>query len=70
MLARCYYYTVVKRLRSDVALRIMSTREFFVMERTIANALLKNDSELKKMLADKPNTNELSKRYPMFYWSV
>ncbi len=67
--ARYYYWTEICRRREDDVRRILCDNEFFVEERTIANALLEQNDYLSQLIACRTTRRELRKLYPGFDWS-
>ena len=68
LIARYYYWTEIKRRRFDDVVRILSTEEFFVEDRTISNAILDYDDYLKELYDKKKESRELKKEYPSWCW--
>ena len=67
--ARFYYWTELQRRRFDDVLRILADREFFVEERTVANALLQQDEFLARLCREKFTRKQLRKMFPGFDWN-
>lgn len=68
LIARYYYWTEVRRRRFDDVMRILSTEEFFVEDRTISNALLDHGDYLDELYRKKKEPRELRKEYPSWCW--
>lgn len=68
LVARFYYWTEIKRLRFDDAVQHLSTKEFFVGERTITNALSSINYAGTSSETNSKNFKKLQKEYPGFNW--
>lgn len=68
LIARYYYWTEIRRRRFDDVIRILSTEEFFVEDRTISNALLDYGDYLGELYNAKKESRELKKEYPSWCW--
>ena len=69
MTARYYYWTEIQRRRFDDTLRILADREFFIEERTIANALLEQDDYYRELIDTKTSRRQLRRLYPGYEWN-
>lgn len=69
MIARYYYWTEIRRLRFDDVMKILSSREFFVEDRTISNALLDLSAYLDELYQKKMTTKKLKQCYPGWDWA-
>lgn len=67
LVARWYYWTECRRLRSDDALGKLCD-EFFIEERTVANAILQGDGYFRELVANKTTGKALSKVYNSYNW--
>lgn len=67
LVARWYYWTECKRLRTDDAISLLCD-EFFVEARTVTNVLLQGDEYFKQLLKEKPNKMGLKKIHNSFNW--
>lgn len=68
LVARYYYWSELRRRRFDDVLNILSTREFFVCERTVTNTLNDLDAYLNELLKNKPGHREMEREYPSWGW--
>ena len=68
LVARWYYWTECRRLRSDDAIKRLCD-EFFVESRTVTNAILEGDNYFCELLNNKVSNRDLSKEYNSFNWS-
>ena len=68
LIARYYYWTEIRRRRFDDVMRILSTEEFFVEDRTISNALLDYGDYLDELYRTRKEPRELKKEYPSWCW--
>ena len=66
--ARYYYWTELCRRREDDVRRLLCDNEFFVEERTIANALVSENDYLGALIADRTSCAELRRLFPGFDW--
>ncbi|MDE6070787.1 MAG: hypothetical protein K2F92_08010 [Alistipes sp.] len=66
--ARYYYWAELRRRREDDVRRILCDNEFFVEERTIANALVSENDYLGTLIADRTSCAELRRLFPGFDW--
>lgn len=66
--ARYYYWTELHRRREDDVRRMLCDNEFFVEERTIANALADQNDYLGELIRDRISVGELRRLYPGFDW--
>lgn len=66
--ARYYYWAELRRRREDDVRRILCDNEFFVEERTIANALVSENDYLGALIADRTSCAELRRLFPGFDW--
>lgn len=69
MIARFYYWTEIRRRRFDDVMKILSTQEFFVEDRTISNALLDFSGYLDELYKLKKVGHDLRMEYPGWDWS-
>lgn len=69
MIARYYYWTEIRRLRFDDVMKVLSTQEFFVEDRTISNALLDLSAYLDELYKKKMTAKTLKQCYPGWDWS-
>lgn len=67
LVARWYYWTECKRLRSDDALKKLC-EEFFIEERTVANAILQGDAYFRELLTRETTCKMLSKEFSAYNW--
>jgi hypothetical protein len=67
LLYRYYYYVEIARLRFDDALKQLE-REFFIVEARIVVLLTENNTQLRTIVADKPDRTTLKKLYPFVNW--
>lgn len=67
LLARWYYWTECRRLRSDDAISRLCD-EFFVEQRTVENAIVSEDEYFRQLLATKATARSLSKEYDAYNW--
>lgn len=68
LVARWYYWTECRRLRTDDAIKRLCD-EFFVESRTVTNALLDGDAYFRELLDNKVSCKDLSRMYNAFNWS-
>ncbi|MBE6204714.1 MAG: hypothetical protein E7136_05325 [Rikenellaceae bacterium] len=68
LVARWYYWTECRRLRSDDAIKRLCD-EFFVESRTVTGAILDGDEYFRELLDNKASNKDLSKEYNSFNWS-
>lgn len=68
LIARYYYWTEIRRRRFDDVMRILSSEEFFVEDRTISNAILDYGDYLDELYRVKKESRELKKEYPSWNW--
>lgn len=66
--ARYYYWTELHRRREDDVRQMLCDNEFFVEERTIANALLDQDEFLTALICGRTTRRELRRLFPGFDW--
>lgn len=67
LVARWYYWTELRRLRSDDALERLCD-EFFIEARTVQNAILDKDAYFRELLAIKPSRQKLNEIHSSFNW--
>lgn len=68
MVLRYYYWTEVKRRRTDDVIDILSSKEFFVEQRTIWNAILDYGDYLSELCRTAPQVRKLRQLNPSFVW--
>lgn len=68
LVARYYYWTEIKRRRSDDVEQILIDQEFFVDYRTIWNTLLAHGDYLSELLRERPTASELRQKWPSWSW--
>lgn len=68
LLARWYYWTECRRLRSDDAIARLCD-EFFVEQRTVENAIISEDAYFRQLLSSKATTKDLGKEYDTYNWA-
>jgi len=68
LVARWYYWTECRRLRSDDAIKLLCD-EFFVESRTVTNVILDGDEYFRELLDNKVSNKELGREYNSFNWS-
>ena len=66
--ARYYYWTELHRRREDDVRRLLCDNEFFVEERTVANALADQNDYLGELIRCRTSAGELRRLYPGFDW--
>ncbi len=66
--ARYYYWTELHRRREDDVRRLLCDNEFFVEERTVANALADQNDYLALLIRNRTTAGELRRLYPGFDW--
>ncbi len=66
--ARYYYWTELHRRREDDVRRLLCDNEFFVEERTVANALADQNAYLGELIRSRASRSELRRLYPGFDW--
>jgi hypothetical protein len=66
--ARYYYWTELHRRREDDVRRLLCDNEFFVEERTVANALADQNAYLGELIRSRASRGELRRLYPGFDW--
>lgn len=69
LVARFYYWSEVKRRRTDDTYKILSDNEFFIEQRTISNALLDNEDYYIQLMKERPSMAKLRKAYPGWSWT-
>lgn len=67
LIARWYYWTECRRLRTDDAIRRLCD-EFFIEERTVSNAILDNDIYFRELLDNKTTKTALKRMYDAYSW--
>lgn len=67
LVARWYYWTECRRLRSDDAIKRLCD-EFFVESRTVTCAILDGDNYFRELLNNRVSCKALSKEYSSFNW--
>lgn len=67
LVARWYYWTERKRLRSDDAIELLC-EEFFVEARTVANAILAEDEYFRELMMENPSYHQLTQIHNSFNW--
>ena len=66
--ARYYYWTELCRRREDDVRRLLCDNEFFVEERTVANALADQNDYLAGLIRGCVSRRELRRLFPGFDW--
>lgn len=66
--ARYYYWTELHRRREDDVRRMLCDHEFFVEERTIANALASENDYLASLIGARTTRAQLRRLFPGFDW--
>lgn len=66
--ARYYYWTELCRRREDDVRRLLCDNEFFVEERTVANALADQNDYLAGLIRGRVSRRELRRLFPGFDW--
>lgn len=66
--ARYYYWTELHRRREDDTRRLLCDNEFFVEERTVANAIADQNEYLAELIRRRTSCRELRRLYPGFDW--
>lgn len=67
LVARWYYWTECRRLRSDDALLCLCD-EFFIEARTVTNAILDGDAYFRELLDNKTTKKDLKGVHSGFNW--
>lgn len=67
LVARWYYWTECRRLRTDDAIMCLS-EEFFVETRTVTNAILDGDAYFRELLDNKATKKDLKGIHNGFNW--
>jgi hypothetical protein len=65
---RYYYYSKIKRLRYDDVMTLLSA-EFFYSQRTIANMLAAEESQLRQVFQEKKEVKDLQRMYSFLSWN-
>lgn len=68
LVLRYYYWTEIKRRRTDDVLHILCSQEFFVEDRTVWNAVLNYGDYLSEIARKRPSIHKLRKEHPSFAW--
>ncbi|MDE6508208.1 MAG: hypothetical protein K2L04_07095 [Alistipes sp.] len=68
--ARYYYWTELKRRREDDVRSLLCDNEFFVEERTIANAIAEQNDYLGELIRRRASRKELQQLFPGFDWNA
>lgn len=68
LVLRYYYWTEVKRRRTDDVIDILSCQEFYVERRTIWNAILDYGEYLSELARTRPSLRNLRNINPSFVW--
>ncbi len=68
LVARWYFWTECKRLRTDDALQKLCD-EFYLDDRRIYVLLLENDAYFRELLANKTTCKDLKRVYNSFNWT-
>ena len=68
LVARWYYWTECRRLRSDDAIDRLCD-EFFVESRTVTNTLLEWDGYFRELMEQRTSCRALAREYESFNWS-
>ena len=66
--ARYYYWAELQRRREDDVRRLLCDNEFFVEERTVANALADQADYLALLIRNRTSRRELRRLHPGFDW--
>lgn len=66
--ARYYYWTELCRRREDDVRKLLCDNEFFVEERTVANAIADQNDYLAELIRNRTSAGELRRLYPGFDW--
>lgn len=66
--ARYYYWTELCRRREDDVRRLLCDNEFFVEERTIANAIAEQNDFLGELIRSRTSRRQLQRLFPGFDW--
>ncbi|MDE6046123.1 MAG: hypothetical protein K2G10_02340 [Alistipes sp.] len=66
--ARYYYWAELHRRREDDVRRFLCDNEFFVEERTVANALADQCDYLGELIRGRVSCRQLRQLYPGFDW--
>lgn len=67
LVARWYYWTELKRLRTDDVLDNLCD-EFFIEAQTVSRAVLDYDAYFRQLVDAKTTSAQLAKKYPFFNW--
>ena len=67
LIARWYYWTECRRMRTDDAIRRLCD-EFFIEERTVQNAILDCDMYFRELLDNKTTKTALKRMYDAYSW--
>ena len=67
LVARWYYWTELKRLRTDDVLDNLCG-EFFIEAQTVSRAVLDYDAYFRQLVDAKTTSAQLAKKYPFFNW--
>lgn len=68
LVARWYYWTECRRLRSDDALGKLCD-EFFIEARTVTNAILQEDAYFRELFDSRPSGRKLREIHGSFDWN-
>jgi hypothetical protein len=68
VIARYYYWTEIRRRRFDDVMRILSSGEFFIEDRTICNILSVMSDYLSELYERKTDGRALEGEYPSWNW--
>lgn len=67
LIARWYYWTECRRMRTDDAI-LRLCDEFFIEERTVQNAILDGDMYFRELLDNKTTKTALKRMYDAYNW--
>lgn len=63
---RYFYYSEICHYRFDYTLSLLSSREFFLDERTISQIIIEENDYVNLLLETRPTCEDLEKAYPGF----